>query len=730
MRAMILRVVVGAIVIGAVCGGGAMAWAAVDGVGGGSIGPTSGGTPASDSAAGANVQASAAQVCEASAGTRRALEGLSGHETFGEGWRREHLKAIDALLAQNPDDVFLHLDYIRTENRTSKAEVAATIERYKGLMEKHPGNSEYEFLYAAALIDTNTPEAIERLKRIPADAVIAPQVELRLTKIYEFGKFVNHDEGRRQLAAYLKACPASTDLAARDYAESLATPEMAASYAAELRRRLEKESDPTLLIGWSTIWNLEFAATPNQQDQVRARMKQDLLRLGKKPVKNLSYLTMLQTGYRMAGDKKSQREIEDRIVADYPDSADAEITASKRFEDEHPYPKEEDTDESKQAYYRASLAKADAQLKKNPQDQRAIRDRFYALEDLDGVSNDEIVNAGEALRGVMRKGELTWYSTPPEQFNIARVYLDRKIRVEEVPDLLAEGHGDYARRQERPVSDRENDELRKAMATNDTWVLLSEAELAVDAAGALQKPEIAKAVVEKVSAEKIDVKYFQVELWEIKGKWAELNGRKLDAVLMYRASLDSRVVGYKPRGKTDDTKKSYERLWKELGGTARGDEAWLAATAGAKTAADGGWERVSKDLPDAKLLDLNGKTWTLSELKGKTVLINVWASWCGPCRGEHPYLQALYEKVKGRKDIAVVSMSVDESIGDVEPYMNDKKYSFPVLLAAHYVNELVPALGVPQNWIVGADGKWEWKQEGFGDGEGWEKKVMEKLEGK
>ena len=154
------------------------------------------------------------------------------------------------------------------------------------------------------------------------------------------------------------------------------------------------------------------------------------------------------------------------------------------------------------------------------------------------------------------------------------------------------------------------------------------------------------------------------------------------------------------------------------------------AAAGSKAAADGNWERVGKDLPDAKLVDLDGKTWTLSELKGKTVLINVWASWCGPCRGEHPYLQALYEKVKDRKDIAVVSMSIDDSIGDVAPYMKDKKYSFPVLLASQYVNGVAPAVGVPQNWIVGADGKWEWKQEGFGDGEGWEKAVMEKLEGK
>ena len=722
MRAMVLRIVVAVVVAGAACAGGAMARAADDAASDGLSGLTSGvEAPAS--------QSSDAPVCEASAGTRRALEEWNHRDTYSTSGRLEYRKAIDALLAKNPDDVFLHLDYIRTENQASKAEAAAALERYKTLMEKHPGNSEYEFLYAAALIDNNTPKAIERLRRIPAEAAIEPQVQLRLTKIYEFGKFANHEEGRRQLAAYLKTCPGSMNLAARDYTESLATPEMAASYAAQLRSRLQKESDPTLLSGWSTVWNLEFVATPAQQDQIRARMTQDLQQLRKKPVKDLNYLTMLETGYRMAGDKKSQREIGDRIVAEYPDSNEADFTTSRRFEDEHPYPKDEDSVETKQAYYRLSLADADARFKKNPQDTRAIRDRFEAMEKLDEVSNEEIENAGEALRAVL-KGELNWYTTPPMDFSIARTYLDRKIRVAEVADLVAEGRAEYTRRQDRPISDRETDELRKALATNDTWVLINEAELLVGAARALQKPQIAKAAMDKLAEEKIDVKYFQIELWEIKGKWAELNGRKLDAVLMYRASLDSRVVGYKPRGKKDDVKEAYERLWKELGGTDSGNDAWLAATAGAKIAADGGWERVSKDLPDAKLVDLNGKTWTLSELKGKTVLINVWASWCGPCRGEHPYLQALYDKVKDRTDIAVVSMSIDESIGDVEPYMKEKKYSFPVLLASRYVGDVAPAFGVPQNWIVGADGKWEWKQEGFGDGEGWEKSVMEKLEGK
>jgi thiol-disulfide isomerase/thioredoxin len=667
-------------------------------------------------------------VCEASAATRHALHEMSSRPIYTVEERREYLKAVDGLLAKNPDDLFLHLDYISTTIRESKAETEAVIERYKGLMEKHPGSSEYELLYATTLVDTNTPEAITRFKAVLADAPIAPQAQLRLTKIYEFGKFADQAEASKRLGEYLAACPASINSTAREYADRVATAEMAEKYAKELRARLRAQKDPTVLVVWETVWNMEFMATPAKQDEVRARLKGDLQTLRRIRSNDLGVLSMLQSGYKMAGDKKSEREIEDRIIAEYPDSGEAEFAESGRFEETHPYPKAEDPEATKQAFYRKLLADANAELQKNPTKGEALRDRFEALQVLDAVSNEDIVAAGEALRTSL-KGEERWYSTPPMQFSIARAYVDRNIRVEELPDLIAEGRADYQRRQEREVSDRQTDELRKVFALNDEAVLLAEAELSLDAARLLQKPEIARPVVEKILAANIDNKYLQVQAWEIKGKWAELNGKKLDALLMYRASLDSRVVGYKARGKKDDAKEGYERLWKELGGTDSGADAWLVAAAGSKKASEGGWERVSKDLPDAKLTDLNGKTWSLSELKGKTVLINIWASWCGPCRGEHPYLQALYDKVKDRKDIAVISMSVDDSIGDVEPYIKEKKYSFPVLLASRYVNGLTPALGVPQNWIVGADGRWEWLQEGFAADE-WEKRVMEKLEGK
>ena len=115
------------------------------------------------------------------------------------------------------------------------------------------------------------------------------------------------------------------------------------------------------------------------------------------------------------------------------------------------------------------------------------------------------------------------------------------------------------------------------------------------------------------------------------------------------------------------------------------------------------------------------------DLKGKALLINVWATWCGPCQGELPYLQKFYDKVKDRSDIQVLTFNIDDSAVDVTPYMRDNHYTFPVLMAKEFVFELLPEVGVPQNWIVDREGKWKWDESGFAGELNFEREVMEKM---
>jgi peroxiredoxin len=107
---------------------------------------------------------------------------------------------------------------------------------------------------------------------------------------------------------------------------------------------------------------------------------------------------------------------------------------------------------------------------------------------------------------------------------------------------------------------------------------------------------------------------------------------------------------------------------------------------------------------DFSLKDLSGKTWTFSDLRGKVVLVNFWATWCPPCRKEMPDLETLYERF-APKGFVVLGIS-DEEAAKVEPFIGERKVTFPVLLdPGRKVNDLFMVEGIPKSFVYGRDGK-------------------------
>lgn len=113
--------------------------------------------------------------------------------------------------------------------------------------------------------------------------------------------------------------------------------------------------------------------------------------------------------------------------------------------------------------------------------------------------------------------------------------------------------------------------------------------------------------------------------------------------------------------------------------------------------------QVGKPAPDFALETVDGHTLRLSEQRGKPVLINFWATWCGPCLVEMPNIQKIYEKYPGQFE--VLAVNADESEREVQKFAEKMNLTFPILLdPGNKVNELFHLRGYPTTFVLDADG--------------------------
>jgi peroxiredoxin len=128
-----------------------------------------------------------------------------------------------------------------------------------------------------------------------------------------------------------------------------------------------------------------------------------------------------------------------------------------------------------------------------------------------------------------------------------------------------------------------------------------------------------------------------------------------------------------------------------------------AANSGRASDSAGGAPRVGATAPDFSLLNLDGQPVSLSDFRGRLVLINFWATWCGPCEIEMPAIQAVYEKHQ-EEGFVVLAVAVDDSAKNVRRFINERGLTFQTLMDDGSVSRAYRVFGLPASFFVGADG--------------------------
>jgi thiol-disulfide isomerase/thioredoxin len=119
--------------------------------------------------------------------------------------------------------------------------------------------------------------------------------------------------------------------------------------------------------------------------------------------------------------------------------------------------------------------------------------------------------------------------------------------------------------------------------------------------------------------------------------------------------------------------------------------------------------RIKKQLagklaPELQVTDIQGKAISLAELKGKTVLLDFWTTWCPPCQADAPSINKLNQKY-GDKNLAIVGISVSEEREIVEKYLKKHLHSYPVVLSSENEMPRPYQIGVfPTYLIISPDG--------------------------
>ena len=545
----------------------------------------------------------------------------------------------------------------------------------------------------------DAPEAIREFERARDLAPDFPSPYLALAGLYGRGKTRDQKALSENLARFFDLCPSSTDAEAQRWLAVEGNRDRMAKVAAAIRTRLRDETDLDVLRSYQTLWELEFQSRPpTEHEAVRKSVSGDLQRLeAAVPAPDSEFQSSLISGYKLSGaSAEVVRAKEDRLLKEFPKSSEARRITEDRWDRSHPEPADQSDTVAWERYNQQHREAMKRWIEQFTDDYQCSNYEWKELVDRDGpLSEKEVLALFES--DLKEAEEAEFLSSGSAR--AAHFLLRRKVRPEVAMATLEKARQiqEQERGRERRDTNRTPDAIVEEKARLDLLDRSITAEM-VSAARQLKRPELVETMRTQITTPPADP-WFVWMYWVGRARLALLDGHNADALAYYQ--LANQTIPLKPQmrhGKFwDEQGDEIKDLWKEMGGTDEAWQTWNKQPDKGEQASEGLWTKPNQQLPEFTLADLAGKTWQLKDLAGRTTLITVWATWCGPCMEELPHVEKLYQRIKERNDIQLVTFNVDENPGLVQPFLKQHQYKFPVMLAHGFVNATAgPDSGYPK----------------------------------
>lgn len=653
-------------------------------------------------------------ACEAAPATRRALLALPDLTDLRKP-RAERLKPLLTLVEKQPRDLFIQRRYQDTFRYWLHA--YEEFDRAFALYRRQPNAPVSRYLAARLTGSFNAQKAEQMFTELLAAEPSFPWAHLGIAELTDRAGARDAKKAELHLRQFLTACPASIE----GYAllRTVEDVELMRSSAPKFRALLEARRDTLTMPYWRHLWDLELrVAAKEEQEIVRQRILKDVAAWqALPPLPTRDWYFLFSYAAQITKEQSIQNWLEETVLKHLPASPHLARAERARWAREHPRPPRTASAEEQRAYFMLERARLDELGQRFPDDADVLWDRWgQASSGGTSLPLAERLKWAEAYAELLRNSPDAGSIMPPMPIQLADLYVRWKVRLAEVPALVNAGLREAELQQKYrmdlsmfPAEVRKEVEARPPM----TLVRWRVGLVLVDYYLHQRQFELARAAIEaglaEITASDRDAVYRRNEFRVRQARLAVQQGataQALTAFQQYLSGLPKSVFSSKltPGNAIIDAVIEAKAFYLAQGGA---EEKWLEWATSApnteppKPAA----LEFTQPLVEFAAKDLNGKTWRLADLKGKATFIDVWATWCGPCRAQHPELQRLRELIKDRQDIQMLTFSVDEAAYLAEAYQKEHKYTFPVIVSKDLAEKLFPTMGLPAGWIIDAQGR-------------------------